>query len=186
MSRPSPFDPDTQTLWDHLVLIGPSGRATTPGVATVEVDTGIAEDIQEVDGQDGTTTTFLGYRPAEVTVNITVWTAEQYNKLRAIIELYRSARGVPPKPVDAIHPELEIHDIRQVYIFGVSSKATTAKTGYVLTLKMREWWPETKRVTKAAEPLEEAAPAAAMGSNASISDLFGSSILAPPATPDPD
>ena len=69
-------DPFTSpSLWDRLELHGPQGRVTVPGVAKVTVDVGISEDSVDIPGKNGVTitTTHLGYKPAEISVDVQVW-----------------------------------------------------------------------------------------------------------------
>jgi hypothetical protein len=151
----NPFD--APELEDQLVLFGPTGKATIPGVARVSVNTQIREDVAEVEGEDGAQVTTLGYDPAEIKVEVQLWEASQYDKLKAILELYRPRRNHKPQPVDAVHPKLLLHGIRQVYLFKIQDEPYTSKEGYRLTLSLREWWSETKKKATATNPLSSAA-----------------------------
>jgi hypothetical protein len=143
-------------LWDTMQLHSGKSIYTIPGVCLVSVATGINEDSVSVPGKDGVTTTHLGYKAAEVNVDVQVWTAKQFEVLQKIVQLFRPKRGETPKALDAIHPQLEVYGIKQVYIFNVSAPSYNKSEGYKMTLQLREWWPETK-TSKKTEKVKAAA-----------------------------
>jgi hypothetical protein len=155
-------------LWDRLELHGSSGKVTVPGVASVDVTVAINEDTVDVPGQDGATTTVLGYKPAEITVNLQLWTPEQFKRFKNVITVYRPKRGQAPKAVDVVHPKLALYGIRQAYIFSINDPPYDPVNGYRVTLQMREWWPESKKKTRGTSAVAPGtrANAAANGSRA--------------------
>lgn len=146
---PSPME--APALWERLVLLGPNGRLTLPNVTVNVRGGGLQEDSREVKGQNGSssTTTFLGYRDAEVEVVSEAYTKPEFERQRAALELYRNKRQGKPVVLDAVHPNLELHGIKQVYLFSIDSDDYSTDTGFVLKLSLKQWQSKTTVKTSA-------------------------------------
>lgn len=137
------------SLWESLTLIGSKGRTVFPGKVSLSVRPGgLKEDEAPLKGQDGATRTFLGYQDAEATAEVQIWNAEQFNRLRKVLELYRNRRGSKPEVLQVVHPELALHGIRQMYLFALEVQPYSPVEGYRMTLNFREWQGETRNKTK--------------------------------------
>lgn len=139
MSKPDPFT--TPEIYDQIITNSAAGRATFPGVNTVNVTGGLNEDVEEIAGSDANITV-LSYRPREVTITNVVWTPEDYHKIRSIVKLYESKKTEKPEELEVLHPVLELHGVSRLYIFEVSNPEFRSREGWVTTFRLREWKPK--------------------------------------------
>ncbi|HEX2863660.1 MAG TPA: hypothetical protein VHN99_03760 [Deinococcales bacterium] len=138
MSTPTPFD--SPGAWNTFVLVGPTGRHVLPGRVAVTPRVGLQEDTVSVPGQDGVTTTHLGYQAAEVTVDVQVWTVEQYRALARVLGIIRPRKGAQPVAYDCVHPMLDTLGIRSVYLTTGELPPYTPQGGLTASLTFKEWW----------------------------------------------
>ncbi|PZA07757.1 MULTISPECIES: hypothetical protein [unclassified Meiothermus] len=140
MASPNPFiNPE---LWETLILVGPKGRVTVPGVVNVDVEPGAPEvDEVSVPGQEGVRALELGWRAGKATVRVEVIDAEEFSKLRAVLDLYRRRKGDPIQPLNALHPNLSLHGLKDVYIASIRAP-DYSREGYSLEIELREYFPE--------------------------------------------
>ncbi|WP_337869848.1 hypothetical protein [Meiothermus sp.] len=135
-------------IWETLILLGPQGRVTIPN-ATVDVRGGDPEeDYAPIPGEDGGERSFLGYRDAEIEVEAVADTKAEFDNLWAALALYRDRRDQAPRVLQAAHPNLQLHGVRNVYIIGVESQDFSRDTGFVLRITLREWQAKDRRRTK--------------------------------------
>lgn len=134
--------------WDRVSL----GGVTLPGIAEVSAKAKRKHDKKKENGTDGSTPTFHGYDPAQVTINIRVWTADQ---LQNLVEQLRTlwpapakgGKGTPkgvkePPPFDIYHPKLAMLNITQVVIVEVDALKPGKVPGeQVLSLMCLEFKP---------------------------------------------
>lgn len=140
---PNPFT--NPELWETLVLVGPKGRVSVPGVANVQVEPGAPEvDEVTVPGEEGAKALELGWRPGRARVSVEVIDAEEFEKLRAVLDLYRRRKGDPIQPLTAVHPNLTLHGLQNVYIEAVRAQ-DFSREGYTLEIELREYFPEYAR-----------------------------------------
>lgn len=140
MTSPNPFiNPE---LWETLVLVGPKGRVTVPGVVEVDVEPGAPEvDEVSVPGQEGVKALELGWRAGRATVRVEVIDAEGFSKLQAVLDLYRRRKGDPIQPLNALHPNLSLHGLKNVYIAAIRAP-DFSREGYTLEIELKEYFPE--------------------------------------------
>jgi hypothetical protein len=147
-SIPSPFE--APELWETLIITnGGNMRVSVLGVVTVDV-TGLAlrEDEKPIPnpttGGKNTYRTFLGYEDAKASIKINVIDETEYYKLRSILELFRNRRtNAQPKRYVFIHPNLQLHGIKFMYIFAITAPDYDPDTGYTVTLECKEWQERT-------------------------------------------
>ena len=75
----------------------------------------------------------------------------QLDRIRRFAEVYRNRRGAEKHtPVQLVHPATHRWGIREVYLVDPEEAPLDWREGYRLTLRFREWWPETrtKKATK--------------------------------------
>lgn len=143
------LDPfDNPLLWDKLTLEGGAGRFTLPGIVKISYELGLIEDSAPVLNQNGKEAglqkTLLGYKPATFDVVIQVWTAAQFKELGRILEIFRPKNNnAPPKAILAIHPQIQLLGVKNVYITSVSGDGYSPKDGYFMRLKLEQWFAKT-------------------------------------------
>ena len=104
--------------WDRVTI----GGQTMPGLAHVEAKPQCKTDHKDAPGSHGANPTFHGYKPAPVTITLTVWTPAQWNDLEtAIKRLWPAATKQKPKPVDVYHPALAVVSIKSIVIMGIDT-----------------------------------------------------------------
>lgn len=135
----NPFD--NPTVWDTFVLIGTKGKVVIPGTVKVSVATATDLDTAKIPGDNGVIDKWRGYQPAEISLTINVINNTEYKKLDDILEMYRPKKGVTPVAVDAVHPQLELHGIKQVYFVKIDSGVYSPQEGFTITATLREFVP---------------------------------------------
>lgn len=107
----NPFWGDSPGSWDTVIIKG----LRFPGIARVSGKVAIRKDRRKVPGAHGAKQTFLGYEPAEVSIELRMWTADHWENFQ------RLAQDVRPKPnqkapqaFDISHPALAVYGIKAV------------------------------------------------------------------------
>lgn len=114
-----------QNPWDILTL----NNKRAPGIAEVNVTPHMQIDIKKTTGFDGGPTIELGHKAAKVDIAITLWTAEQWEAMQAILAEIWRLPGREPKGSTALtrtrraavaisHPNCAIYGISAVLIEG--------------------------------------------------------------------
>lgn len=148
----NPFD--SPALWDKLTLEGGAGRFIVPGIVKISAEIGLSEDSAPVAGQDGLQKTLLGYTPAVFSVNIQIWKSEQYRELEKLIGIFKPKKSNQnPQAIVAIHPQIQLYDVKKVYLTNISTQPYNPTDGFLVALKLEEWFPEiTGTLDKTAKP----------------------------------
>ena len=89
----APFWEDTPDPWDQLILAG----RPVPGISTVSGRAGRKVDTRSPPGGDGARIRDRGYDPAQLEVEVRVWTLEQLQDLTSLLETIHP-RGANPSP----------------------------------------------------------------------------------------
>jgi len=95
------FDGPTyaSSAWDYVYIGLPmSGTPLTPGIARVRVNKARNFDKKKAAGSDGARVTFHGVDPAQVDIEITIWTPEQLRQLSLMwpVLFPQAYKGTPP------------------------------------------------------------------------------------------
>jgi hypothetical protein len=153
---------DDPAIWDTFTLISLEGPARIPGTVKVSVSTATDLDTAKIPGDNGVIDKWRGYQAAEISLTINVITEEEYDKLIAILEIYRPKSGLAPVAVEVVHPQLELHGIKQVYFVSVDSGAYSPREGFTVTATLREFIPrptvKTVSPTKTAKTVNTTKP----------------------------
>ena len=67
--------------WDVVKLLG----ETLPGICRVKATPRLATDVQKPNGGDAAAIILRGYTPAQVEIEITMWTAAQWKRLQSMV-----------------------------------------------------------------------------------------------------
>jgi hypothetical protein len=142
---PSPTE--SPELWDSVYI----GGVRVPGVVRISGGHSRREDSEAVPGQDGVTTTILGYEPAEFSVEVLLWGERDYD---AYMDFYHrfKPRKTDPKAAQALsvshHAAFIIADVQTLTIFEITVPRQTRDQQYTATMRLREFIPKTQRTTK--------------------------------------
>ena len=158
---PSPWE--APEVWETLTLLGPQGRVAIPNVTVNVRGGGLEEDSAPIAGENGAERTFLRYRDAEVEVEAVADSKAEFERILAVLNLYRNRRDKKPVILQAAHPNLQLHGVRYVYLFEVESPDFSRESGFVLRFKLREWQSRERR-SGAVEKLDGPAPGSLAGS----------------------
>lgn len=112
--------------WDVVTI---QGTTKTPGLCEVKVNKGRDLDKKKASGSDGARVTFHGIDPAQVELEITIWTPEQLKKLEELWkQIFPQSNKRPkgtspnepwPPAFDVEHPALKRHAVKSlVFIKG--------------------------------------------------------------------
>ena len=134
---------DGHELWDKVKL----GGATLPGSVDVRGSVGLREDIIEIDGGTVRVNT-LNYRPAEVEVVVAMWEQEHLDKYKEIVKLYAPKKDGERRPLEVLHPNLELFKITQLYIYDIGLPEKAGKGEYTSTISLREFWEVREKIDK--------------------------------------
>lgn len=168
---PSPTE--APELWDSCEI----GGVRVPGVVRVSGGHARREDTEEVPGQDGVTTTILGYQPAEFTLDVLLWGDTDYT---SYLEFYRRfrPRKSDPKVAEALtvaqNAAFMLADVSQLTIYELTVPRWQHDQQYSAQIRMREFIPETTRSkgTKAS-PTNKATAVQPQGPDRNVSLVSG-------------
>ncbi len=146
----------SKNMWD-LVLFG--GILKTPGIAEVKVAKSQDADVKEAKGKDGAKITAYGIRPAQITINIKIWTPDQLDELRGlwqqIMPRANQSKDQRPSVLDIYHPNLKVMEIKQAIVLrGEGMAAGSESKTKVFQIDCLEYIPpSSKGVNKPAKPV---------------------------------
>ena len=189
---PDPFThPD---IWERLILVAPgvagNGRLIIPGVLNIDVKGGIRESRQDAPGENGARAKYLGWRDAEIQINVTVHTKLEFDALQSVLTSLITPRGRRdrPKVCDAAHPQLALFGIRSIYVTDFTAKDFVPLEGFGMSISAREFIEEAFKVTKVVTTGKDAGKNSKNGKNGK-NDKGGNSgigqITKPPDKPKP-
>lgn len=140
--------------WDTVTI----GSIQLPGVVEVEGDIGNRLDMKQPKGRSSARLEFSGYKPAEITINVQIWTADHWSSLQQLVIAIRPVNSVGiPKAFDVVHPVFEAYNIRSIAIREISFPKSESKSGAgrqikIVTIKAWEFIPiEWKKQEKTGE-----------------------------------
>lgn len=129
--------------WDDLFFQGEK----MPGVARVSGD-GIKRkiDLKRAKGKAGASVTDEGDEPGRGTIELELWTAEQWQEmLRRLPEVNPRTRGGVKNVVDVSHPLLDFLGISRVYITDIRIPSHDKRAGRLrVQFGFLEWFPKPK------------------------------------------
>ncbi|WP_027480520.1 hypothetical protein [Deinococcus pimensis] len=131
----SPFqDP---AAYDTFTLLDGSKRHTFPGVARVQAT--LSPDLDESSTPGGgDAVAQLNEATGAVTVNLTMWTHDQWTTYQSRLQLLRRGTKDGPAVFTCAHPEVRSRRMKRLYFAGESSEPYTPRDGYRATLQFRE------------------------------------------------
>ncbi len=175
---PSIPDPFTYPeIWERLVLIAPhtaadrvlldsirnwqrldgvgsdpitNGNLVIPGVVNINVKSGIRESRQDAPGENGSRATYLGWREADIVINIALYNESEFTKLQMALGWLIAPRGKKdrPKVCDAVHPQLALFAVRSIYITNFEVEDYMPLTGFRMTINAREFFEPAFKIVK--------------------------------------
>jgi hypothetical protein len=184
-----PIIPDPFThpeIWEKLVLIAPgvagNGRLIIPGVLNIDVKGGIRESRQDAPGENGARAKYLGWRDAEITINVTVHSKLEFDALQTVLSSLITPRGRRdrPKVCDAAHPQLALFGVRSIYVTDFTARDFQPLEGFGLSISAREFIEEAFKVTKVVTNAKDANKGGKNGKGGSGSKDSSSPITKPP------
>lgn len=155
-----PFWGDNPDAWDTALIAG----QLVPGRTTVTAKAKNRVDRKTIPGAHGAKYTHVGYAPAEVSLDVEVWTPEHLTRLRDIVRLIRP-RKTAPQPVVISHPSLSMMEISAVLVLEVGNLQKKGDSGVMhMTITAMEYVPkgnekakvETAKKTKDASSFDNA------------------------------
>lgn len=150
--------------WDICHLAG----RLVPGIARVRVKRGRNVDQRELIGQMASTT-FLSYKPSEVTIEVTMWTDDHLRDLELLLrdiepvrekEIMRvslasghitiggkpaGGKGVGPQPVRIDSPATDLRRVDSIFVMSIDGPVHKGQGIWTLTIHAAEWWPVNRK-----------------------------------------
>jgi len=104
--------------WDVIFF----NSQPVPGICKVKSKQKYLFDKKKPGGSNGLTVTGQGYLPGPVTIEVMLWTQEQWEFFQAIADSIwvKPVRGGTIRPIDVSHPGLDLWRIKAIVIEGVS------------------------------------------------------------------
>lgn len=131
----TPFWGTNPNAWDTALI---AGRAI-PGRCVPHAKVKNRVDRKTIPGTHGAKATHIGYAPAEIRLEITIWTAQQLGELEDIIRLVRP-RKTAPQPFTISHPSLSMLDISAMLVIEIDNLQQKGEAGfYALTIHGMEY-----------------------------------------------
>lgn len=147
--------------WDYIQL--PQSNSDliperTPGICTVNCDKEIKVDHKKAAGQDGERVTYHGLKPANIDIQILIWTPDQFRVLQNIWQTYmplankstKASSKTPssPGPLDIVHPLLQFHGVKSIIILGGNGPAPgPVPRSRIFNIRAQEFYPlQTNKV----------------------------------------
>jgi len=120
-------------LHDTFVLLHGAKRRPLPGVARVTVTMSANQDVQTPPGSE-TAVTSLNQAKADISVQLTMWKAEQWEAYQSILQVLRAGDS----DFTSAHPELRARRVKRFYFVSEQSEAYSPSTGYRVTVRFSE------------------------------------------------
>lgn len=138
---PAHWDENSED-WDQLIL----GKFLLPGVAKVSIKRGRKFDKKSAKGRNGATITDGGGEGAEVTIELSMTTAEQWDAWADAMAVLDPTKAAP-QAFDIYHPQAEAFQVKSVMIEYISADAPSNGI-YTVKIKCAEWFPAPKGKSK--------------------------------------
>jgi len=153
-----PWPEDQPETWDTLLLAG----TIFPGLAKVTCKGGDKIDVKDAPGADGESTTFQGQKARDGTIQIRVWTAQQWSDLEDLItNVLEPAKG-KKEPLFVAHAVTATRQVANIYVEDIDGPTfDDGKRWIDVKIKWRQYRPPPpKPVTKTpTKPKDKADPA---------------------------
>lgn len=138
------LDPITHSqAWDVIRV----GQATSPGLAIPgEIKRKNQWDVKKGKGTLGSTTTFVGRPPGEVSVEFLLWLPShfvQWDAFRPLLKYDPTKKTV--QAIDVYHPSWADVDFKSVVTESIGSIIHKGKGLYSCTVEWLEYFPAAKR-----------------------------------------
>jgi hypothetical protein len=136
---------ESDRAWDFVLF---QGMVKSPGVSEVRVLKAQDADVKKAAGGDGARVTTHGIRPAEVDILITLWTPEQWERMKELWKLIMPRAGKDTgKAVDVAHPMLDVHGIKSLIVLrGEGPTRASNPRARVFTIHGLEYVAPSKKV----------------------------------------
>jgi hypothetical protein len=124
--------------WDRITIAGKK----LPGLAIVNADSQFKVDPKKSPGKSGATPTFHGRRPADIDIQVIIWTEDQLDELTEQLVVLWPAEPdrKKPQPVDVYHPSLALLGIKSMYLTQVSGlKPGPVSKSMSMSMKAHEY-----------------------------------------------
>jgi hypothetical protein len=129
----------TQNEVQDPYTAGPSSFSSkTPGKCNVTFTKFRDVDKKKQSGSDGARLTLHGVEPAEVDIEVLIWTPEQWRQMKTLWSVINpgATKGTPPA-YDAYHPALAMQDVKAlVFVSGTGPDIDDKRVGH---FKMKAW-----------------------------------------------
>lgn len=129
----------TPQAWDQCVL----GKFLLPGVAKVSIKRSRKFDKKSAKGKNGATITDGGGEGAEVTIELSMTTADEWEAFCALASVIDPAK-VAPQAFGIVHPQTEAFQVASVMIADISADMPSSGI-YTAKIKCEEWFPTPKK-----------------------------------------
>lgn len=181
----------TPHLHDRLVLLDGGKRWEVPGASQVKVT--LQSNVDELEAPaDGKQVVQLMEASADVEVDVTMWTAQQWDQYQHLLAHLRRGTKAGPAVFTSAHPELTARRVKRLYFISEANQPYSPKTGYRVTLKFKEKLKDKTR-TQAVQDGGEVTvppnprgggPAAGNAKEAAVAQAALATTIAPPAPAD--
>lgn len=153
MSR-VPWWYDAPEVWDTLVLAG----TPMPGIATVEVQRARKVDVKGARGTDGAEYTLTGYEPATVSIELTMWDKDTFDRAAELLEALgpgiAKAKAAKNLAVDISHPATQLGAPITAIVITDTQYGMPNNGQWAIKMSATEYLPakiaKTKNIKKAA------------------------------------
>lgn len=156
-------DTEEEHRWDFCYL----DNQLCPGISKVTVEKSRDVDVQKPPGSDGANLSDKGYNPAKVTVELWIYTREQWEAWQDLREKIDPQRaGGLRTPISISHPEPNGLGIDTVYVQSLSGAPPSAAHGKIERIECIQWF-------KAPEPAKQDQGAPADSSDEPDGEAYG-------------
>lgn len=138
--------------WDTVVL----GGRTLPGLCSVKGKKAGRIDKKQTPGKTGVVITHLGYEPAQVDIEMRIWTPRHWaDWMGMIADFQPKAKRGPPAAFSVVYPSLNVYGIVQLYIVAIGLPRDIHPRGTKqIDLTCQEWNPESIDATNTVKALK--------------------------------
>jgi len=143
-------DIGTDNPWDTFIIV----ETRVPGISKVKATRNKDVDVKKPKGAKGAAITFGGDSPADVSVEVQIWTPAQWEAFqRTILPLVDPPKPEAyPAPLTCQHPELALKRVKSLFFTAAPDIDIENGIGTV-TLKAKEWFAKPKKVKQKKPPV---------------------------------
>lgn len=144
------FPYEDPSSWDTVEL----GGIALPGHCRVSVTRSYELDVKKPKGKSHASITYQGTNPAKVTIDVFIWTPQQYKDLRAAFNLI-APQADGPDGVPIVHPKCTFWNVPSVFIENFSDPANNRSDEMTIQISCVEFRKASKTtVTKTPKGLD--------------------------------